>query len=102
MSLKIERLDDERGSAIGKWRVVFTPKQMWSEWFGSGWNWRNFSLIQCEWEVSDYIGRRVEIEVALLGFYVHVEVYDAVERAIALQPIHEARIKFIEGWGEAE
>ena len=58
--------------------------EFWHQWqplFKRGWNWVDLWLIHLCVESGTYIGRYVEMEAALLGFGVTVELFVTRDRA---------------------
>ena len=101
MSFDTSAVAENEGIAIGPWRVKINAFCQWPEWMPwTRYNWRNADLLRVSLEVDHMLGGDVEIDLALLGLVLHVEVYNAVSRNIALQPLHEKRLRVIDFTGD--
>lgn len=93
--MKVQPLSTKSRLSLFGWRMSVTPQQQWTEWVTSGYSWRNFTLVQLAFEVSDYKGRTVEVEIGLLGLALHVELYNGSEREDFAAPM-QAMIRAVQ------
>lgn len=54
----------------------------WREVFGKNYNWKNFTVIACEFEWGGYKGEYGEVVLGLLGLNVRIEAYDPLSRSV--------------------